>query len=144
MSDAPEAIALSDTLQKLAADFVLTDDGRFLMPDEAYGRWSWDLAKLPEAERIPLIKELLALGMKAFREGGDAAEVGISQLCYLSGVLLVSEEKAAQLFGAMGLDVKPEAFKNVTGAAAPSNRPVGGGERPEGATSPLGARFTKK
>ncbi len=137
-SDAPE-VALSDTVQQLAADFVFTEDGQFLMPDDVYGRWAYDLQKRPAEERGPLVRELLALSLKAFREGGEAAEIGISQLCYLSGVLLVSPEVAAELFGAAGLDVR--AYQNVTGQSG-SNRPVGQGERPAGSTSPLGARFS--
>lgn len=141
MSDAPkeEEHQLGALASELAAALEM-DGVELVVPEPVMKNLSKRCETTPPEERRAICLDLLALASRLEREGGASTRPAIGQLADLVAILLVSGEAARALFEAAGLEGAARAA-TVTGAQA-SNRPVGG-EKVEGATSPLGARFSK-
>jgi len=131
---------LSPQIQKLAADFQLVD-GEILLYEEDFEAWRETMGSSPPGERRALCLDLIALGLKFQREGGEDAENGTRQLMELAAALLASEQDAEALFAAVGLDTPAHA--KVTGAEQMSKEPATSGG-PAGAGSVFAMRIGRK
>lgn len=81
------ATALDHRIQELARDVVL-EGGVVYLPDDKLAYWMRELDKAPEGDREPLATELVALGVKFTRIGGDEAAKAVAQLYALATMLL--------------------------------------------------------
>jgi hypothetical protein len=135
-----EERALVGLARELLADFEY-GAGRPRLPEEKLLSWAERFAAGVDDAR-GLATDLVAFALKLTREAGDAGVEAIGQLLALAGVVLGDANRAAEMFGAAGVDVDKVAAR-ATGFAA-SKIPVGAGGRVAGATSPLETRLPKK